>query len=98
MIDHGAKDKLCFLAFDYDTVLKSIAGTDDGFVMDSGDDVSHTVLTYENYSLPHAILHWDLVGCVLTAYLMRITSERGYSFTTTERGRPVVVSKRNFAS
>ena len=29
-IDHGAKDNLYFLAFDYDTVLKSIGGTDDG--------------------------------------------------------------------
>ena len=30
VIDHGANEKLRFLAFDYDTVLKSIAGTDDG--------------------------------------------------------------------
>ena len=37
--------------------------------------------------------HWDLTGCVLTMYLMRISS-----VTTTERGRSVVVLKRNFAS
>ena len=29
-IDRDVKEKLCCLAFDYDTVLKSIAGTDDG--------------------------------------------------------------------
>ena len=52
--------------------------------MDSGDDVLHTVPTYENYALPNAILHWDLAGCVLTVYLMRISSERGDSSTTTE--------------
>ena len=67
-------------------------------MMDSGDDVLHTLPTYENYALPHAILHWDLAGCVLPVYLMRISSERGYSFRTIERGRSVVVSKRNFAS
>ena len=52
--------------------------------MDSGDDVLHTVPTYENYALPHAFLRWDLAGCVRTVYLMRISCERGYSFTTTE--------------
>ena len=29
-IDHGAKDDIYFLVFVYDTVLKSIGGTDDG--------------------------------------------------------------------
>ena len=60
--------------------------------MDSGDDVLHNVPIFESYALPHAILHWDLAGCVLPVYLMRISSERGYSFTTTgerEIGRGV---------
>ena len=42
-----------------------------------------TVPIFESYSLPHAILHCDLAGCVLPVYLMRISSERGYSFTAT---------------
>ena len=52
--------------------------------VDSGDSVLHRVPIFESCALPHTILHWDLVGCVLTVYLMRISSERGYSFTTTE--------------
>jgi len=59
------------------------SGRTSGLVLDSGDGVTSVLAVYEGYSLPSSIRKIGLSGRGFTDFLMKLLTEKGYSFTTT---------------
>jgi actin-related protein len=53
-----------------------------GLVVDSGHGATFAVPVYEQYAIEHAIMKLDFAGSDMTDYLMKILSERGYTFAS----------------
>ena len=62
------------------------AGKYTGFVLDSGDGVTHSVPVFEGYCLPHAIIRHDVAGRDLTEYMIKLLYETGFRcYSTAEK-------------
>ncbi|XP_062615903.1 actin, cytoplasmic-like [Saccostrea cucullata] len=57
-------------------------GRTSGVVLDSGKCVSHAVPINEGRVFPNAILRLNMAGKELTRYLSKLSTKRGYSFTS----------------
>ena len=83
--------QIVFETFDAPAFYLSVAATlalyatgrTSGLVLDCGSSMTQTVPIFEGFNLPHAVHHSDIGGRDMTFYLMKILTERGYTFSTT---------------
>ncbi|KAH3759771.1 beta-actin [Pelomyxa schiedti] len=58
------------------------SGKTTGTVVDTGGGITHFVPIYEGEAIEGTVTRMELAGCDLSQYLLRMLTERGYSFTT----------------
>ena len=73
------------------------SGRTTGAVLDCGDDVSYAVAVYEGYALPHSVQRNDVCGRVLDEVMLKISSERGYSFAAAAADAETDLATRSVA-
>lgn len=73
------------------------AGRRSGVVLESGNDLTHTVPIYDGRSLPHAIHRINFGGRDVTDALQILLEKRGYSFTTAREREDVYKIKEELA-
>lgn len=94
LMPHYNKEKICQIMFENFNVpalqlfpegicAAAAAGRTTALVLIMGETNTYAVPVWEGADLPHAALRLDVGGRDLTDYLMKIMTERGYSFTTT---------------
>ena len=66
------------------------SGRTTGIVLESGWDDTHVVPIHDGHALPHATICVNVAGRDVTAELIKLIVERGYSFTTPTAERDVV--------
>ena len=58
------------------------SGRTTGTVLQSGDGVTYAATIYEGVTIPHGIQRLDIGGRDLIEYMMKLFTEKGYSFVT----------------
>ena len=58
------------------------AGKFDGFVIDSGGDITRFIPIYEGFGMPHAYIYEYYAGKDLTLYMQELLNEVGHRFST----------------
>lgn len=73
-------------------------GTTTGMVLDSGDGITHAVLIYENFIMPHSIMCIDIASRDVSLFLCLYLWKEGYDFNYSSKFEIVKAIKEEFAT